>query len=206
MAEAGFVRSRPVWGVRALGRLGLQLGLAAVLLSAAAPAAAADSSGKSEKVGQYVDMSPVAVPVIWRGRLVNYVFVTLRLIIRPGLDAGAEVGCDRFVDSSLAYQGGADGLGADAIRTLHAIGSGGLLPDRTILLSLPEAEAIARETARDGGRPDRFGARDVAYHRAVIDSFRGLAARDPRRWRVVDAEGETDAVTARLIAAIEDLA
>lgn len=125
--------------------------------------------------------------------------------IRPALDAGRWVLCDRFVDSSLAYQGGADGLGEASIRTLHAIGSGGLLPDRTLLLTLPGKEAASRSEARDAGAPDRFGMRDPAYHDRVAAAFRALAEAEPARFRVIDAQGEAAAVTARLLAAIEDL-
>jgi dTMP kinase len=125
--------------------------------------------------------------------------------IRPALARGAWVICDRFVDSSLAYQGGADGLGDDAIGALHAVGSGGLLPDRTLLLALPEQEAMAREAARDAGKSDRFGARDVAYHAAVGGAFRRLADADPVRWRIVDATGDAASVTTRLLDAIDDL-
>jgi len=125
--------------------------------------------------------------------------------ILPALQAGKWVICDRFLDSSIAYQGGADGLGADAIRALHEVGSAGLLPDRTLLLTLPEAEAMAREAARDAGRPDRFGARDPDYHRRVTGSFRALAEADPVRWRVVEAKGGPDEVTAALLSALEDL-
>ena len=125
--------------------------------------------------------------------------------IRPALEAGTWVLCDRFVDSSRAYQGGADGMGGAAIMALHAIGSGGLLPDRTLLLTLPEAQALQREAARDAGRSDRFGARDPAYHASVVAAFRRLAEEDPARFRIVPADGEAAAVTARLIAALEDL-
>ena len=125
--------------------------------------------------------------------------------IRPALDAGRWVLCDRFVDSSLAYQGGADGLGEESIRVLHAIGSGSLLPDRTLLLALPGKEATSRSAARDAGAPDRFGMRDAAYHDRVAAAFRALAEADPARFRVIDAQGEAAAVTARLLAAIEDL-
>jgi dTMP kinase len=125
--------------------------------------------------------------------------------ILPALDAGKWVICDRFLDSSIAYQGGADGLGADAIRALHEVGSAGLLPDRTLLLTLPEAEAMAREAARDAGRPDRFGARDPDYHRRVTANFRALAEADQRRWRIVEANGRPDEVTRALLVAIEDL-
>ncbi|WP_293973565.1 dTMP kinase [Sphingomonas sp.] len=125
--------------------------------------------------------------------------------IRPAMERGAWVVCDRFLDSSIAYQGGADGLGDEAIRSLHAVGSRGLLPDRTLLLALPEQEAAAREAARDAGKPDRFGARDTAYHSAVGQTFRRLADADAARWRIVDATGAAEAVTARLIDALADL-
>ena len=113
--------------------------------------------------------------------------------------------CDRFLDSSIAYQGGADGLGAEAIRALHAVGSAGLLPDRTLLLTLPEDIATAREAARDAGRPDRFGAREPDYHRRVTGTFRTLAEAEPARWRIVEAKGDPDAVTEVLLGAIGDL-
>jgi dTMP kinase len=125
--------------------------------------------------------------------------------IRPALDAGMWVICDRFLDSSVAYQGGADGLGADAIKVLHGIGSDGLLPDRTLLLTLPEDTAMAREAARDAGRPDRFGARDPEYHRRVTATFQRLAEAEPVRWRIIEAKGSADAVTNALLAAIGDL-
>lgn len=123
--------------------------------------------------------------------------------VRPALARGAWVVCDRFLDSSLAYQGGADGIGADALRTLHRIGSDGLLPDRTLLLVLPEGEALARAAARDRGGGDRFGARDTAYHAAVTRAFDALAAEEPARFRVIDASGDPTAVTARLLAALD---
>jgi dTMP kinase len=124
--------------------------------------------------------------------------------IRPALAAGHWVIADRFLDSSLAYQGGADGLGEAAIRDLHRIGSGGLLPDRTLLLSLPEEEAAARAAARDRVGADRFGARDPAYHARVATAFRALAVAEPVRFRIVDATGTPELVTARLLAALDE--
>ncbi|TVV73480.1 dTMP kinase [Sphingomonas solaris] len=128
--------------------------------------------------------------------------------IRPALERGAWVVSDRFLDSSLAYQGGADGLGAEAIRTLHAIGSGGLLPDRTILLAMPLHEASNREWVRDAGELDRFGARGADYHARVAQTFAALAgdpANGPARYRTVGALGDVAVVTDRLIDAVADL-
>jgi dTMP kinase len=125
--------------------------------------------------------------------------------ILPALEAGKWVICDRFLDSSIAYQGGADGLGADAIRALHEVGSAGLLPDRTLLLTLAEDEAMAREAARDAGRPDRFGARDPEYHRRVTGTFLKLAEAEPARWRIVEAKGSPEEVAHALLAVIGDL-
>ena len=124
--------------------------------------------------------------------------------ILPAIEAGRWVICDRFLDSSIAYQGGADGLGDEAIRALHAVGSGGLLPDRTLLLALPEAVAAEREAARDAGKPDRFGARDPDYHHQVSATFRRLANQDGARWRIVDATGASEAVTQRLVDALAE--
>lgn len=125
--------------------------------------------------------------------------------IKPALAAGRWVVCDRFVDSARAYQGGASNLGDDAILALHQIGSKGYLPDRTLLLDLPADIAANREFARDGGDSDRIGGRDARFHEAVIANFRAMAAADPTRFRVIDASGAPDMVTARLLLAIEDL-
>jgi dTMP kinase len=125
--------------------------------------------------------------------------------IRPALDRGEWVLCDRFVDSSIAYQGIVGGIGTEAIRRLHEIGSGGLLPDRTLLLRLDGDEAAARTRSRDVAGADRFGAREAAYHAGIAAAFDRLAEEEPERFRVVDAAGEAGEVTRRLLAALEDL-
>lgn len=125
--------------------------------------------------------------------------------IRPAIEAGKWVLCDRFVDSSIAYQGGAGGLGFGPVRALHDFGSHGFLPDRTLLLDLAEGEADRRARGRDAGGPDLIGGRGADYHRSVAEAFRTLAAAEPGRYRIVDASGTADEVTARLLAAIEDL-
>jgi dTMP kinase len=125
--------------------------------------------------------------------------------IKPALARGAWVLCDRFVDSSIAYQGGAGGLGFDAIRGLHAVGSHGFLPDRTLLLQLSGSEAARRTSDRDQDGADLIGGRGADYHRAVAEAFTALAAEDAGRFRVVDASGAAEEVTGRLLTALEDL-
>lgn len=125
--------------------------------------------------------------------------------IAPALGEGQWVLCDRFLDSSLAYQGGAAGLGTDAVRRLHDFGSRGFMPDRTLILDLPSQAAAERACARDRGGADRIGARHGAYHAQVATAFRGLAEAEPDRIRMVDASGSPEEVTARLVAALSDL-
>lgn len=125
--------------------------------------------------------------------------------IRPALERGAWVLSDRFLDSSVAYQGGAGDLGFDRIRAVHDFGSRGFLPDRTLLFVLAPENASARLLQRDVDGADRIGGRGEEYHAKVASSFRQLAEAEPARFRVVDAGGSPDDVTARAFAAIEDL-
>jgi len=125
--------------------------------------------------------------------------------IRPALEAGRWVVTDRFLDSSLAYQGGAGGISIEQLLQLHQVGSDGLLPDRTLLLTLPAEEAARRAEERDRGASDRIGGRDAAYHAKVAEGFASLAAEEPERFRLVDALGDAATVTGRLLAAVEDL-
>ena len=110
---------------------------------------------------------------------------------------------DRFVDSSLAYQGGAGELGIEAVRAINAFGIGETFPDRTLVLALAEGGARAR--ARDNEDSDRIGGRPEGYHQKVDLSFRLIAAEEPERVQIVDASGEPGEVTRRLIEALRDL-
>ena len=123
--------------------------------------------------------------------------------IRPALEAGRWVLSDRFLDSSLAYQGGAGGLGIEAVREINAFGLDGCFPDRTLILALAEGGARAR--ARDNEESDRIGGRPEGYHQKVDLAFRLIAAEEPGRVRLVDASGTPDEVSGRLLDAIADL-
>lgn len=126
-------------------------------------------------------------------------------VIRPALIAGQWVICDRFVDSSRAYQGGAGGLGDEAVLALHAIGSGGFLPDLTLLLEAPGDSVACRIAARDGNAADKIGGRGGDFHDRVAAAFAEFAATEPNRFRRIDAGGRPDAVHARIMAAIEPM-
>ena len=119
-------------------------------------------------------------------------------VIRPALDRGAVVVADRFLDSSLAYQGCARGLGVGRVLAVNEPGLDGILPDRTLLLRLPEREAAARR----GARPDRIEAEGERFHADVARGFAAAAERFPGRIAVVDAGGSAEDVSARVRLAV----
>ena len=125
-------------------------------------------------------------------------------LIRPSVATGKWVLCDRFVDSTRAYQGGAGGISDADILDLHHVGSGGLLPDRTIVLDLPVEEGARRAAARSA-ETDRMGAKGADYYNRVAARFRDLAAKEPERFRIIDASGTPDDVTTRILDALADL-
>ena len=125
-------------------------------------------------------------------------------LIRPALARGAWVVCDRFIDSTRAYQG-ASGIDDAAILSLHGFGSDGLLPDRTILLTLPPERGVARATSRDGAAADRFVARDPMFHANVAAMFDRIAVAEPVRVRRVDADASAEEVTHAILTELTDL-
>jgi len=124
--------------------------------------------------------------------------------LTPLLDQGATVLLDRFVDSSLAYQGAGRGLGVEAIRELNAFATHGLTPDRTLLLRLEPREAAARMTGR-GADQDRIEQAPDAFWTACARAYDELAAADPGRWIVLDAALPAPAVLAEAVAQLAPL-
>ncbi len=123
--------------------------------------------------------------------------------IRPALEAGRWVVSDRFVDSSRAYQGGGGGLSDADVLALHRIGSGGLLPDVTVLIEVAPEEAAARLARRDGGESDAIGGREAAYHAQVAAAFARIADAEPERFARVASQGtaaETHALVMQAVA------
>ena len=121
-------------------------------------------------------------------------------VIRPALSRGAIVVCDRYIDSTRAYQGAGRGLPDAALRRLHD-DAVGLWPDLTLVLLLDEAEGLQRAAAR-GGAEARFEAIGADFHARVQSFFAGLPAAEPVRCRAIDAGGSVDMVAARIRAAV----
>ena len=125
--------------------------------------------------------------------------------INPALGAGSWVICDRFIDSSRAYQGVAGGIDDAAVLALHGFGSRGLLPDRTFVLEVSSDQGRVRAEVRDGADADRFAARGAQFHADVATAFRRFAGQEPERFRLIDAGGTAEQVTAALLAGLADL-
>jgi dTMP kinase len=121
--------------------------------------------------------------------------------IRPALHRGRDVVCDRFVGSSVAYQGYGRALGAEAVAALSAFATDGLVPDLVVLLEVPAEEARTRMAA--AGAPDRLEAAGDAFHARVAHGYREQAAADPDRWVVVDGTGSVEEVAARVGTAVD---
>ncbi|WP_321971179.1 dTMP kinase [Paratractidigestivibacter sp.] len=126
----------------------------------------------------------------------------VREVIEPARTRGAVVLCDRFYDSTYAYQAAGRSIGEGTIRRANALGSCGVDPDRTLVLDMDTDAALARAT-RDGA--DRMEAEGVAFQRRVREGYLRLAAEEPGRVRVVDASGTLDEVSARLALALADV-
>lgn len=124
-------------------------------------------------------------------------------VIRPALERGAVVLCDRYADSSLAYQGSGSGVPLDELRAVQHFATAGLVPDLTILLDLPVEAGLARKSAEI----TRFEAfQDVAYHERVRAAFLGFAADEPDRYVVLDATYTEDEVLAGTVRALHRVA
>jgi len=105
-------------------------------------------------------------------------------VIEPGMKEGEIVICDRYTDSTTAYQGYGRGLDLNMVRTINDAATRGLKPDLVVLLDIPAEKGLARKEAK---RHDRFEQEDIAFHQRVREGYLELAASEPQRWLVVDA-------------------
>ncbi len=124
-------------------------------------------------------------------------------VIEPALADGRWVVCDRFADSTMAYQGYATGLGRARVEALHAWTLGDLKPDLTLILDLPVADSADRVRAR-GRASDIYERKPDAFHEAVLAGFREIAAREPERCLLIDAARPVETVAAAIAEALAD--
>jgi dTMP kinase len=130
-------------------------------------------------------------------------------VIQPALDRGAIVVCDRFSDSTLAYQGYGDGVPLDELRQLKAVAIGDITPDRTILVDLSVDAGLSRREAGSSADLTRFEtdeqAHGKAFHERVGAGYRQMAAQEPERWRVVDGSASPESVAQSVWSVVADL-
>ena len=138
------------------------------------------------KWAQNVNISPTAELLLFnasRAQLVSE-------IIRPNLKSGKVVICDRYADSTTAYQGYGRGLDLQTVGAVNKAGTMGLVPDLTVLLDMPVKEGLARKR----GKKDRFEGESIAFHRRVREGYLKLAANESGRWLVIDATKSKDEI------------
>jgi dTMP kinase len=129
----------------------------------------------------------------------------VRTVIGPALEGGRTVLCDRFADSTVAYQGYGRGLDLEMIEAVNEAATGGLTPDLTLLLDVPAAEGLRRARALEESAAkvaDAIGAESLAFHERVREGFLAVAREDAERVRVIDASRPAEVVLEEALAAI----
>ena len=143
--------------------------------------------GRWLKWAQDKDISPLTELLLFnasRAQLVNEV-------LQPNLEEGKVVVCDRYADSTAAYQSYGRGLDLEMVKAINDAATQGLKPDLTVLLDVPADEGLARIKAR---RRDRFEQEDIAFHQRVREGYLKLATDEPQRWLVIDATQNKDVI------------
>jgi dTMP kinase len=129
----------------------------------------------------------------------------VRTVIQPALSQGLWVLCDRFFDSTRAYQGRLGQVAPAVLNAMQRVTIGDLKPDLTIILDVPVEVGLKRAAARRGnGAPDRFEAEDVKFHQDLRDAYKQIAAEEPQRCALIDANADADMVAARVWTALRD--
>src|SRR5947207_7183687 len=129
----------------------------------------------------------------------------VRTVIEPALSQGTWVLCDRFSDSTRAYQGRLGNVEPGVLNAMQRVTIGDLKPDLTIILDVRVEIGLKRAAARRGaGAPDRFEAEDIKFHQDLRDAYRQIAAEDPRRCELIDANADADTVAARVWTALRN--
>ena len=146
------------------------------------------------------DVAPRAEALLYAADRAHHVATK----IRPALERGAVVVTDRYLDSSVAYQGAGRALDSAEVRALSMFAVENLLPDLTVLLDLPAEQALARR-AKTGQEPDRLEREKVEFFEAVRQAFLAMAAAEPNRWLVVSADQSVEAMQALIRTRVDQL-
>jgi dTMP kinase len=129
----------------------------------------------------------------------------VRTVIKPALNQGIWVLCDRFSDSTRAYQGRLGKVAPAVLNAMERVTIGDLKPDLTIILDVPVEVGMQRAAKRRGtGAPDRFEAEDLSFHQGLRDAYQQIAAAEPQRCMLIDANAEASTVAANIWAALRD--
>jgi dTMP kinase len=195
-------------GIDGAGKSTLAAGLIDALAQRGAPATLLREPGgvrTAERIRELVHDPAATIGA--RAEALLYAAARAQLVeeaLEPLLTAGRLVVLDRFVDSSLAYQGAGRELGVDAVAAINAFGTGGLVPDRTLLLRIDPAAGRARFVAR-GAPPDRLEQQPDTFFARVAAAYDALAVSDGDRIRVIDSDQQPAAVVAAALTAVGDL-
>ena len=165
---------------RALYRQLTRLDIPAILIHEPGSTVLGEKLTRLLKWGKSTDISPLTELMLFNASRVQL----LDEIIKPTLKAGKIVICDRYTDSTIAYQGYGRKIDIDTIKNVNDIATGALKPDLTVLLDIPVREGFARKT---GQKPDRFEKEAQAFHQRVRKGYLQLACEEPQRWLVIDA-------------------
>jgi dTMP kinase len=126
-------------------------------------------------------------------------------VIRPALEGGKIVLCDRFMDSTRVYQGTAVGLGPDFLMPLEMVAINGMVPDLTLILDLDPAEGLRRAASRNSTGPDRYEKETLVLHQARRKAFLEIARNEPERCKLIDAAREPDEIAKDVLGAVTEL-
>jgi dTMP kinase len=126
-------------------------------------------------------------------------------VIRPAVDCGKIVLCDRFMDSTRVYQGTAAGLGPEFLRPLEEVAINGMVPDLTLILDINPAEGLRRAAIRSANGPDRYEKETLELHKARREAFLEIAINEPERCKVINADKNTQEIARDVLAAVTEL-
>ena len=150
------------------------------------------------KWAKKTDISPMTELLLFNASRAQHV----KEVIRPALDEGKVVICDRFDDSTTAYQSFGRGLDLEMVKKINTTATGGLRPDLTILLDLSIEDGLVRKI---GEKLDRFEQEDINFHRKVREGYLKLANEEPERWLVIDAMQSRESISKRIYERVKSL-